>query len=69
MNKQTADELMEHSRKCYKMKQLAIFVHAFTPTPELTEAIQLWQKAGERAEHRADCIYSGKGDPTKKVKQ
>ena len=50
------------------MKQLAIFVHAFTPTPELAEAINLWQKAGERAEHRADCIYSGEGDPAKKVK-
>jgi len=64
----TADELMEHSRKCFKMKQLAIFLNSLYPTPELAEAIQLWQSAGERAEHRADYIYSGKDDPVKKEK-
>ena len=58
----TSDELMEHARKCYKMKQLAIFLHSIYPTPEMAEAIKLWQKAGERAEHRADCFYCGKED-------
>jgi len=59
----TADELIKHARKCFEMKQLTIFLHSFHPTPELAKAIDLWQKAGERAEYRADCIYCGKGDP------
>ena len=59
----TPEELTEHAQKCFKMSQLAIHINSFNPTPETAKAITLWHKAGKRAEHRADYIWSGKGDP------
>ena len=59
----TPEELIEHAQKCFEMSQLAIYINSFDPTLEMTESIELWHKAGKRAEHRADCIWSGKDDP------
>ena len=59
----TPEELMNHARKCYEMSQFASFLNSLNPSPETAKAIQLWHKAGKRAEYRADCIWTGKGDP------
>lgn len=58
----TPKELIKHARRCFKMSQLAIYINSFSPSPEIEKAIMLWHKAGKRAEYRADCIWSGKGD-------
>lgn len=52
----TPEELMEHAQKCFTMSQYAISIGNFNVS-------KLWHKAAKRAEHRADCIWSGKGDP------
>jgi len=59
----TPEELIEHAQKCFKMSQLATHINSFNPTSEMSKAIKLWHQAGKRAEHRADYIWSGKGDP------
>ncbi len=57
----TSEELKEHSRRCYKMKQLAVFLSGFDPAYK--KYIDLWHETGKRAEYRADQIILGKGDP------
>ena len=57
------EDLMEHAHECFMMAQFASHINNFVPSPETKAAVEGWYKAGKRAEYRAYCIWSGKGDP------